>query len=103
MIRSKVGHQDRKHEAQQPRSQEEEMLLSIVVPCYNEEAVLRELHRLGIVGEYVGRIYAEVKLRPLYVVRERLGFAIAKEPGAGQTLFSVAEAVPEMKQSLSLR
>lgn len=45
MLRSKVGHQDRKHEAQQPRSQEEEMLLSIVVPCYNEEAVLRELHR----------------------------------------------------------
>jgi polyisoprenyl-phosphate glycosyltransferase len=29
---------------------------------------------LGIVGEYVGRIYAEVKLRPLFVVRERLGF-----------------------------
>lgn len=34
-----------------------------------------QLITLGIVGEYVGRIYAEVKLRPLYVVRERLGFA----------------------------
>jgi polyisoprenyl-phosphate glycosyltransferase len=30
---------------------------------------------LGILGEYVGRIYGEVKRRPLYVVRERLGFA----------------------------
>lgn len=34
-----------------------------------------QLITLGIVGEYVGRIYAEVKMRPLFVVRERLGFA----------------------------
>jgi glycosyltransferase involved in cell wall biosynthesis len=33
-----------------------------------------QLITLGIMGEYVGRIYAEVKLRPLFVVRERLGF-----------------------------
>jgi len=30
---------------------------------------------LGIIGEYVGRIYGESKRRPLYVVRESLGFA----------------------------
>ncbi len=29
---------------------------------------------LGIIGEYIGRIYGESKRRPLYLVRERLGF-----------------------------
>lgn len=29
---------------------------------------------IGIVGSYVGRIYAEVKRRPLWVEREKLGF-----------------------------
>ena len=32
---------------------------------------------LGIIGEYLGRIYGEVKRRPLYLVKERLGFASA--------------------------
>ncbi len=30
---------------------------------------------MGIIGEYVGRIYGESKRRPLYLVRELLGFA----------------------------
>lgn len=33
-----------------------------------------QLVSLGVLGEYVGRIYGEAKRRPLYVVRERLGF-----------------------------
>jgi glycosyltransferase involved in cell wall biosynthesis len=34
-----------------------------------------QLLSLGIIGEYVGRIFAEVKRRPLYVVAERVGVA----------------------------
>ena len=33
-----------------------------------------QLMILGIFGEYLGRIYNEVKRRPLYVIKERLGF-----------------------------
>lgn len=40
-----------------------------------------QLVSLGIIGEYLGRIYTEVKRRPLYVVQERLGFAKDKTTG----------------------
>jgi dolichol-phosphate mannosyltransferase len=44
---------------------------------------------MGIIGEYIGRIYGESKRRPLFIVSERLGFdnvrprvlARASEPG----------------------
>jgi glycosyltransferase involved in cell wall biosynthesis len=34
-----------------------------------------QLMFLGIMGEYVGRIYGEIKRRPLFLVKERLGFS----------------------------
>jgi glycosyltransferase involved in cell wall biosynthesis len=37
-----------------------------------------QLLSLGIIGEYVARMYGEVKRRPVYVVAERLGLAPAQ-------------------------
>ena len=34
---------------------------------------------LGIIGEYLGRIYDEVKKRPLYLIAEKIGFEVEPE------------------------
>jgi glycosyltransferase involved in cell wall biosynthesis len=46
---------------------------------------------MGIIGEYVGRIYGESKRRPLYVLRERIGFEAheRKSPEQRQALTAV--------------
>lgn len=33
-----------------------------------------QLISVGVLGEYIGRIYAEVKHRPLFVIRDKIGF-----------------------------
>ncbi|WP_213739404.1 glycosyltransferase family 2 protein [Bradyrhizobium sp. dw_411] len=45
----------------------------------------------GIVGLYVGRIHAEVKQRPLYVVQKRLGFDREEAVAAGPAIRAVHE------------
>ena len=37
-----------------------------------------QLLTLGVMGEYLGRIYTEVKRRPLYAIQERLGFEMGQ-------------------------
>jgi dolichol-phosphate mannosyltransferase len=39
-----------------------------------------QLITVGIIGEYLGRVYDEVKRRPLYVVRERLNMPASQIP-----------------------
>ena len=32
-----------------------------------------QLISLGIVGEYIGRVFEEVKARPLFIIKQKLG------------------------------
>jgi dolichol-phosphate mannosyltransferase len=68
-----------------------------------------QLLALGIIGEYVGRIYAESKRRPLYLLQERLGFGATQagllQPirGAERGRAEAAEPAPVRPTPLGVR
>jgi dolichol-phosphate mannosyltransferase len=52
-----------------------------------------QLIAIGVIGEYLGRVYDEVKRRPLYVVRDRVNM-VAAEPAPDHELSRPAEPQP---------
>jgi polyisoprenyl-phosphate glycosyltransferase len=52
-----------------------------------------QLVSLGIIGEYLGRLYIESKHRPLYLVRESIGFEEASNLPAPQNQVTQAQSI----------
>jgi len=62
------------------------LILGVDVPGYASTLVLLlffsglNMIGLGILGEYVGRIFTEVKRRPLYLIKQKVGFDDSPPP-----------------------
>jgi polyisoprenyl-phosphate glycosyltransferase len=52
-----------------------------------------QLISLGVIGEYLGRVYTEVKRRPLFVVGEEVGFDVERSPTRAGVEEPLARAV----------
>lgn len=72
------------------------LFLGIDVPGYASVAVMLlffsglNMIGLGILGEYLGRVFVEVKRRPLYVVADTIGFEAGLELGVVQPAAAAA-------------
>jgi polyisoprenyl-phosphate glycosyltransferase len=56
-----------------------------------------QLISLGVIGEYLGRVFVEVKRRPLFVIAETVGFASERSPQGrrpGDEIIAEAERAP---------
>jgi hypothetical protein len=57
-----------------------------------------QLLALGIIGEYIGRIYMATKNRPLYVVQERINFEQAAEKSDATSAQHNIRLIEDMKK-----
>lgn len=58
-----------------------------------------QLLTLGIMGEYLGRIYAEVQGRPLYIIRDSYGFALSLDNKLNQPEPLTSQEFPRSPQA----
>ncbi|UCC99498.1 MAG: glycosyltransferase family 2 protein [Phycisphaerales bacterium] len=62
-----------------------------------------QLMCLGVIGEYLSRVYREVRGRPLYVTRERIGFQPLPRPARNILQFLPSQAAKRQELATNAR